>query len=185
MKKALFKCIKKIINISFLFKLCINIFFNKTDKIIFVDIDNTLSDTWPTFKQNIYISEHQRLKSLPIFIGMKRYLEKLIITDKCLLVFLSARSYKFYSITADWLSSNGFNKFCLILVNNPYEKPFFITSYLIKSINKVIIDDLSYNHENHNILFYTDVISIYRNYNYIDIKEINKINNNVTCKKAD
>ena len=178
MKKLLVNNFKFLINIIFFCKLIICIKLRKAKKIYFVDIDNTLSDTWPTLKIKNYNSENKRLKSLPIFIGMKRYLSNSIINDKHLLVFLSARNYKYYSTTSNWLNSNGFYNFCLILVNSPYEKPFFINSYLIKNVEKIIIDDLSYNHENDNILFYKDVVNIFKNYNYIDFDEINKINNN-------
>jgi len=180
----LIKNLKFFINIILFCKLLIFISLRRTSKIYFVDIDNTLSDTWPTINNDNYTSEHERLKSLPIFIGMKKYLSKEVTNNKNLLVFLSARNYKFYSITYEWLISNGFNNFCLILVNSAYEKPFFITTFLLKKYDKVIIDDLSYNHENKNLLFYADVIKIYKNLNYIDFYEINKINNNVYCQKT-
>ena len=182
MKKLLIKNFKFLINIVFFCKLIICYNLRKANKIYFVDIDNTLSDTWPTLNNNNYTSEKNRLKSLPIFIGMKRYLSNSIINDKNLLVFISARNYKYYSATSNWLISNGFYNFCLILVNSPYEKPFFINSYFIRNVDKLIIDDLSYNHENDNILFYNDVVNIFKNYNYIDFDEINKINNNVFNK---
>ena len=90
MKKLLVNNFKFLINIIYLCKLIICIKLRKAKKIYFVDIDNTLSDTWPTLKIKNYNSENKRLKSLPIFIGMKRYLSNSIINDKHLLVFLSA-----------------------------------------------------------------------------------------------
>ena len=81
-------------------------------------------------------------------------------------------------VTYRWLKKNGlsFNVFNVILVPKAKDKLWFL-SLFSKNSNVVYFDDLSYNHENGQVLYYQEVIKNVNKlklnyYNYKDILEI-------------
>ena len=98
------------------------------------------------------------------------------------IVFLSSRNYKLYSVTYNWLKDVGLpvNVFTLILVNSSSEKIYYLKQLNSKRKNVLYVDDMSGNHENNDIIFYTKEINAIKklqNIKYLGFKSIEKINN--------
>ena len=152
---------------------------NNNREVYFFDIDNTLADTYHSYKYN-YSTYEKRLSSLAIFIGMRSKIIHLLESKKnCF--FLSARKFSSKKNTLDWLLSNKIEinvkkVFCL---NNPVVKINLI-SLIVNSFNfkVILIDDFSYNHENGKIKYYRNHISNLKKMNveHINASQINKIN---------
>lgn len=152
---------------------------NNNREVYFFDIDNTLADTYHSYKYN-YSTYEKRLSSLAIFIGMRSKIIHLLESKKnCF--FLSARKFSSKKNTLNWLLSNKIEinvkkVFCL---NNPVVKINLI-SLIVNSFNfkVILIDDLSYNHENGKIKYYRNHISNLKKMNveHINASQINKIN---------
>ncbi|MBE9601660.1 hypothetical protein [Pedobacter sp. MC2016-24] len=142
-----------------------------------VDIDNTLADTWPSLQNYVYRSEHQRYLSLSVFIGMRKYVMSKLRNHEHV-VFLSARSYFKYYTTKKWLLSCGILADELILVSNAFEKISYVNDLVDGGFNVVYLDDLSYNHEHGNVLFYSDLIYSLNKLpiTYMGVEQINLIN---------
>ena len=144
------------------------------------DIDNTMSNTWPTLIDKHYSSEYKRLESLPAFIEM-RHIVLSLINKKRKVLFLCARHYKYDEVTYKWLLSLGLDisEKQIFLVPNPNDKIFFLKE-IGANTTVEYYDDLSYNHENNLILYYDNVISYTEKqknivyYNYSDIQSIIK-----------
>ena len=117
---------------------------------------------------------------MAIFIGMRSKIIHLLESKKnCF--FLSARKFSSKKNTLNWLLSNKIEinvkkVFCL---NNPVVKINLI-SLIVNSFNfkVILIDDLSYNHENGKIKYYRNHISNLKKMNveHINASQINKIN---------
>ena len=176
--KIIFKYIGKLyFNIIFR----ISIFSLSNRMIYFIDIDNTIANTWYSYLYSGYRSENKRLISLAVFINMRKLILRIISHHKSSkLFFISARSYKSYWITYKWLKSVNIpvNIFSIIIVGSVIEKVDFL-SLVTKRKNKIVfIDDLSYNHENGMIKYYHRTIEKVKNLNvrYIGNECIKKIN---------
>lgn len=147
-------------------------------ELIIFDLDNTLADTFPHLKSNKLSKVYMEV---PIHCGMTNILKECLLSEKRVII-LSARSYKFYIITKSWVKLNLFQKkkIPLFLVTHADDK----LPYLIKALeytNRITYyDDLSYNHENGNVKFYSSVIKKINKLpiNYIGYDEINQINAN-------
>tara|TARA_B100000315_G_scaffold248826_1_gene279155 strand:+ start:1349 stop:1951 length:603 start_codon:yes stop_codon:yes gene_type:complete len=154
---------------------------NKNKEVYFIDIDNTLSDTYHSYKYH-YSTYEKRLSSLAIFIGMRNKIIHLLkYKNNCF--FLSARKFSSKKTTLNWLLSNEIKinvkkVFCL---NNAKVKINLI-SLLVNSlkIRLILIDDLSYNHENGKIIYYQNHIENLKKMNveHISASQINEINKN-------
>ncbi|WP_449440724.1 hypothetical protein [Pedobacter steynii] len=146
-------------------------------EVYLVDIDNTLADTWPSLQQYVYRSESHRYESLSIFIGMRKFLLDKTKSKKRI-IFISARSYLDYFSTRKWLSANGLNPHCIILVRRAEDKLDYINELLNKGISTIYIDDLSYGHEFGEMKLYEKVISKLKKLpiKYLGVKEIELIN---------
>lgn len=155
--------------------------FNKTKKSYLIcDIDNTIADTWPSLTKNVkFSSEKARYSSLALLNGSAQW----VLENKSeQIIFLSARPFIYFFTTRKWLKQNGFNVKWnnVILVENAQAKlPFF------KFLNEMnaeitVIDDLTYNHENDNIKYYSNIIRSVKemDINYIDYESILKLNVN-------
>lgn len=149
----------------------------KNKQVCVFDLDNTIYNTWPELMNKSRITSY---KDIAIFNNMqtvvnKRYLESNII-------FLTARNIKFYMQTFYILKRDFPNiKFTLIFVENTTDKLFYLDFLNKKSMILSYYDDLSYNHENNNILYYNKVIDSVKkmNINYFGLNKIIKINTNV------
>jgi hypothetical protein len=151
-----------------------------------VDIDNTIADSWkkmtPQYK-NAFRSQSDKMMDLDPFPSMQRLFQD--IPPRTRLIFLTARQYIRYFVTKRWLQQHGFLKAdsVIVLVEKMRDKAPLMESALqnfekkgtpqyktdfepFLSLNNsksitypiVYLDDLSYNHENGEVLFYENVI---------------------------
>lgn len=147
----------------------------QNEKVYIFDLDNTIANTWVTFLQK-YDNHKERLRSIPVFLGMKKYLDNRI---DCKIVILTAREYWYSGITKKWIEDNNIKYDLLIIVPKPKNKIELLSKI---AINCLYLDDLSYNHEHGEIKFYEDEInqlSKMKNIQYIGYKEIAEINGEV------
>ena len=106
---------------------------------------------------------------------MKKFISS-IDKRNSVVIILTAREYWHYSLTKRWIKLNELDVDGLIVVSRPNEK--------VLLLNKVVAeceyyDDMSYNHENHNIKFYIDEIDNIKemsNISYHDYDAIKAIN---------
>jgi hypothetical protein len=152
-----------------------------------VDIDNTIADSWkkmtPQYK-HAFRSQSDKMMDLEPFPFMQRLFQD--IPPRTRIVFLTARQYIRYFVTKRWLKKHGFEQAdsVLVLVERMKDKAPLLESVLenyfykkqspqylddFKSQSSLIasesthypvvyFDDLSYNHENGEVLYYDDVI---------------------------
>ncbi len=145
-----------------------------------VDIDNTIADTWRTQTPQYlaqFRSESDRIMSIAPFEAMQRLFQD--IPPRTRVIFLSARYYIRYFVTKKWLKRHGFWQAdsALILVERMHDKAPLLESVLKNYFEKKIppqylndnslitnnypitfFDDLSYNHEKGEVLFYKEVL---------------------------
>lgn len=151
-----------------------------------VDIDNTIADSWkkmtPQYK-NVFRSQSDKMMDFDPFPSMQRLFQD--IPPRTRIVFLTARQYIRYSVTKRWLQKHGFLKAdsVLVLVERMKDKAILLEAvlktfeqkvppqyksdfYAFSDLNNsesmiypiIYFDDLSYNHENGEVLFYEDTI---------------------------
>lgn len=147
--------------------------FGKNRLIIF-DIDNTVANSWPSLLDK-HQSERDRLISIPAFQKVVEIIDFYVSTGEKVL-FLTARDYKSYFVTLQWLSKIGFGKANLVMVSNPSEKIKILKSASKKNI--LLYDDMSYNHENGIVKFYKNEIlqiSKMKNIKYFDYNYLLKL----------
>jgi hypothetical protein len=133
--------------------------------IVFVDIDNTVADTWPSLVGTAKLrrrSDLLRMKSLkPIKSSVK--LVEMVHSLPVKLVFLSARPAYAKNVSLKWIErtfrfrSRGDFKGSpdVILVSSPVSKIFYWLSYHLRGIKTCVIDDLSYGQERGECNFYS------------------------------
>ncbi len=146
--------------------------------VYFVDIDNTIADTWPTFLKQ-WPSEAERLSNIAPFAGMKNYLQEIDEKKGSVIIYLTARNFRYTSLTKNWLQKNGFpqQNSLLVLVPSPYHKLRYL-KIMPKHAAVTFIDDLCYGHEKGTVKKYDTVIAAVKKLpvNYIDSETIDKIN---------
>ena len=130
--------------------------FNKK-YLYYIDSDNTLAHTYPTLLKK-EISEAKRLRNLTPHINIVNLLKKCANRNRKY-IFISARSYLQYPNTIFWLRQQGFKAhfYNTILVETPKEKVNLIEKYYFP-YKTIVIDDLTYNHEYGQVLFYNEEI---------------------------
>jgi hypothetical protein len=172
------KCI--IVFFSYLyFKIIFYFFLKKVVKsYVVVDIDNTLADTWHVLHTLKNVKSYELIPTLN---GTIREIEKKYIGVPR--IFLSNRNILTYSATLNWLTKNNLfdNKNdLLVLTSLPRQKLFYLKKLMSKSLEIYYYDDLSYNHENGKVEFYSNIISEIKNMKiiYFDYHHINKLNAN-------
>lgn len=159
-------------------------------RIYIFDIDNTLSDSYPSLvnKKNFFFlfrffSESLRVIRLPFFEKMTLIVKNRIKRKNVNIFFLSARHYSLWIPT--YLSLiirlGFFHPKRLILVKETNLKINILKSIISKNEKEKIrlIDDLSYNHENGEVKFYEKVISFCKKNKhiiYFDKEIIDSIN---------
>lgn len=158
---------------SFIFFIVNNI--SKDSVIHIYDIDNTLVDTWKYLNSN----DKHILRRLEFHPEMKKLINNLYLNNTVL--FFSVRPLKNWNDTRIWLSSNlfKFKWFHLFLFSSPRHKVDFVLRLSSLGFKIVFTDDLSYNHENGDVKFYTEEIIRVNNstVSYVSYDEINKITN--------
>ena len=174
LKSLIFFIIKKIYWLNFLK------FIKKVDnqsELIIFDLDNTLANTFPYLKNN---NLKEVYSQVPVHIGMIRIFKDCILSNKNVII-LSARSFRYHSITRNWIDSNlhGIKKPPLFLVPTAEDKLPYLKKALHQTNKITYYDDLSYNHENGQVKFYNSLIDYIKKtpINYIGFNEIKIINN--------
>lgn len=182
LKNALSYPLAKII----LLKSIIKIKKIKKPRIILIDIDNTVANTWPSLLEN-WPNETTRLASLAIFIKMKNLINTLQQNPNCSIFFLTARSYFSRKITYEWLTSNDLieQHDKLIITRTAADKIEIIKTLCKHCNNKkfYFIDDLAHKYETGKLEFFVDELNqiklLQQKYptkiNYFGIDTIHKI----------
>ena len=136
-------------------------------KYVIYDLDNTLYDTWPTLlKRNrdsralFVLSEVTRLIRLKSFTNVKNHIKQSMHAPDYFVVFLSARNKLAYIPTLLRLIFDFGNplNFKLILVPTALQKIAIIKNLMRKNEVSLVVDDLSYNHENGDVKIYDEVV---------------------------
>jgi len=152
---------------------------NKLKKeIIIYDIDNTLADTATMLKSSGKLN-NLLFSKLAVFPNMKkRIMDEYASGDKIL--FFTVRPFLSWQTTFKWLEQNFFYTkwYELFIFSTPAHKVEFIVFLYNKGYRISFIDDMSYNHENGEVLFFDKEISKLRNtaIAYTSYAEIIKIN---------
>lgn len=184
MKRAIITLINYACLFYFKCRFAISIrFFIKHKKIVFIDIDNTIADTWPTIGDKKYKNEYDRNLNIPVYQGMKKYIEKHYKNSSYHLVYLTARNYRLIRVTNSWLHKNNFlnSNSSVIVVSRPELKLYFLKQALANHYETTYIDDLSYNHERNEIKYYDSIINEVNSLpiTYIGYSKILEINNDL------
>ena len=147
------------------------------------DIDNTLCNTWPTLRVIRtkliffrFIDETRRISNIPIFENMATCVKRRKKRGDSNVYFLSARHWSLWPVTYLYLIRHigFFNPSHLILVPSAKLKIVSYDRFLRLFIGPiVVVDDLSYNTEVGETLFYHDVIE-YLKANHLRIRYVGK-----------
>jgi hypothetical protein len=151
----------------------------KKEKIVFIDIDNTIADTESFLKSNGDIKDLNDFLRIRRLDGTFDFINANFFNSHKY-IFLSHRPFSSKSVTYSWLKINSFwNKGAkLYLVGDPSYKIYFFSESLRRSRETIIIDDLSFNQEKGKTLFYDKVIKYIKDNHikYYDLAFIKKIN---------
>ncbi len=163
MKQRLINKFRAFYNLFLSRKIVNKILKAKPEKVFVFDIDNTIADTWPSLiNANLFDhkSEVRRYLSLPILSSFYPIIKTIVNKDDTTILFLSARSSNMYNVTKQWLMDKQVwnNNSNLIIVQTPNDKLKHLSELSSKIPIVEYYDDLSYNHEKGEILFYTSVI---------------------------
>lgn len=152
-----------------------------------VDIDNTIADSWkkmtPQYNAQ-FRSVSDRMISFEPFETMQKRFKT--VPPRTRIVFFTARQYIRYWVTKRWLKQYGFEQAnsVLVLVEKMDDKPILLASVVKNYFDKktppqylsdfepqmdimpsestnypiIYLDDLSYNHENGEVLFYQNAL---------------------------
>lgn len=126
---------------------------NKRHKLVVFDLDNTIAyvDDHNDYRS---ISIYNRLRKMNYYTGMFRLLNAYSIRGYKIII-LTARDYRFYLLTYQWLKSNNISFDHLTLVHSPHLKKSILK---IANVKLTYYDDLSYNQEGSQIKYYDDLI---------------------------
>lgn len=149
---------------------------HSSGELVVFDLDNTLADTFPYLLNG---NLKQVYLNLPAHIGMLKIVDEYIKLNKSVII-ISAREYRHYFITKSWVKQKIKSKkrIPVFLVPNAIDKLPYLHKASKAISNITYYDDLSYNHENGKVMFYTDVIERVREMSikYIGYAEIGLIN---------
>jgi hypothetical protein len=163
MKKAVLTIIEALFRLhnKFLFSSWL-IRYKELKHWVFVDIDNTLADTWPSFLQKDSKSDFERVASLMVHEGMKAYITvRFSDSTKYQVVYITARHFLMIGTTRKWLGKHGFlfGESKIIVVTHPTYKIEYLKKALKAKRAVSYIDDLSYHHEKGEVKFYDSIIN--------------------------
>lgn len=163
---------------SVYFKLLFKVlsFRSKNKRVVIFDLDNTISNTWPMLKNSSknYLYTFKNASAFPSMVHLvNEYCSK-----NYQVIYLTARNYKYYLTTLNWIKMNDLpKKKNVLMVDDPHDKLWFLEK-IVKSCSEVIFyDDLSFNHENGEIKYYEELIDRVRKLNlrYYGYSEILKL----------
>ncbi len=153
----------------------------KQSQLYVFDIDNTLADARNAVV-DFSVEEGQRMLNYRPLKGMINWIKTNINTNEGFSLFLSARNPVYINETHEWLLKQGLlsSQSAIILVISPSEKLNYLRFFLKRTKKILYVDDLSFNDEKGNLLFYNDLISKIKNLP-IEFKDYNFISaqNNV------
>jgi len=139
------------------------------DKVFVIDIDNTL--TISKLGDPINHSNPKPRKSMIDYVSN-------LIEEKNTIVYLSARDFRSYRRTKDWLERMGvFSEDQeLFLVKSSMSKIEYLKVLCAHNHHVTFIDDLSYNHEHGTVKYYNDTRLALKSIslNYLGIEFINQ-----------
>lgn len=168
--------IKRLINILQILLFLFSILkIRKKTKVLVLDIDNTLADTWPYFSSSNSSSYY---RDLPLLNGTKSFIDDNY--NDYVRIFLSHRPITKFHQTKTWLKEKGLytKGTILILTRKPDDKIIYLKRLNPRKKKVVYIDDLSYNHENGDVKFYFSILLKLEKLNitYYGYEFIQKIN---------
>ena len=145
--------------------------------LLLLDVDNTVADTWPSLS-HVWSSEKERIACLLPHQSVIDYVLLNFPYDQYEWIFLTSRSYSLRSVTVRWLQKHKLPATYknVILVRHPSEKIELISRYV--KVKAVFIDDMSFNHEKDEVMFYSKEIqdlTYLSNVKYIGFHAIDKI----------
>ena len=146
---------------DFYFYFSLKEFLKDKKKIIICDIDNTIADTWPYLNKFHKKSLKNFYIDLPAIKPVIEYVLKDAL-DYDGIIFLSSRPIRSYKTTELWIRNNikyDINNILIILTKIPFKKLGYLDFLKSNNILLKVYDDLSYNHENGDVLFYDNVIN--------------------------
>jgi len=152
-------------------------------KIVFLDIDNTIADTWPSLsnKAPSYPSDNTRLAGLKPLWGSLHFIDG-EFPSEFMRVYLTHRPYRSILVTLKWLRKYARLRpgDFVFFVQHPVEKLQFFQSVANSGqfSDIVIMDDLSHSHERGQVLFYEDILTAIakRGFRYIGYDQICTLN---------
>ena len=173
--------------------------FKYLKKTVVFDIDNTLADTWRSLvnvdpgEPRHYSTESSRLHDLPVRAGSRSLFVKLRQAENTIVV-LSARPVEMYRVSADWLRRNVDNEIGarpelpLVLVRTPYSKVFYWLPLKFFRGPLVVVDDLSYGHEEGRVLYYNSLLSLLAyaevcHVGFSELEQLNQVNSDTVLAK--
>tara|TARA_Y200000002_G_scaffold380437_1_gene391908 strand:+ start:410 stop:928 length:519 start_codon:yes stop_codon:yes gene_type:complete len=165
-----------------LFKIAVT----RKNNIYVFDIDNTVCDTWrslPRLKvenSNFIEDEKKRIGNLKIFKGMQEHIQKIYKSNNNLVIYLSLRPIFLWLSTKKYLKKyNILDSLSNLILVHKIDDKFTAINLLNKFTKAKIIfyDDLSYNHEYGNVLYYDKLINKLKKLDiiYFDYHQILKI----------
>ena len=101
------------------------------NNLVIFDIDNTIANTWPSFGEN-YQNESERLFELKIFDNMFLMIKNYYNNTDAKLIFLTARDYRYFSVTKKWLKKHDIYDNNLFMVSKPSEKIILLNTSMVK-----------------------------------------------------
>jgi len=132
------------------------------DRLVVLDVDNTLADTWPTLTRT-WPAERARLDAIHALPNIKAVAHDAAVERGATVLFVSRRSWRRWGQTVRWLRRNGFaaTRANVVLVAHPADK-LALLRRCARAAAVTYWDDLSHGHELGEVVFYDDVIAAVR-----------------------
>jgi hypothetical protein len=129
---------------------------NNHIRIVVFDLDNTIAYynySNSTRNESLFY----RFRNMQVYSGVLKLMLAYQKRNYRILI-LTARDYRFYNVTRNWLRKNNVPYDKLILVHSPTLK-----KAILKHNQNLVTyyDDLSYNHENNHIKYYSELINYF------------------------
>jgi len=146
---------------------CIQLFYalkNAERRLVIYDIDNTIADTW----RQLGLSKNEPSKlyrNLLFFPSMLKRIQEDYNGPSNRILFFTVRPIGTWLITLRWLMRHKLpvKWHDLFFFSSPTHKIDLLECLVKKGYEIIFIDDLSYNHENGNVLFFVEEIKRVQN----------------------
>lgn len=148
------------------------------ETIIICDIDNSIANTWPQWK-NPTIKAKTFYKNIPPLAKSINFVKELCSKNNLSIIFISARPYNELSNTKTWVKLYFGADNLVFLVKNASDKLWYYKTLIEKGKDFIVFDDLSYNHENGDVKYYTEITQFLKkndieHFDYKFIKNLNE-----------